>query len=66
MGAVGTPVVRDLYGTMIHSGAVSGYLVTSGRISSDARAWASNKPIELIDGAEVERLAWELPKHQRM
>ena len=63
---VGTPVVRDLYGTMIHSGAVSGYLVTSGRISSDARAWASNKPIELIDGAEVERLAWELPKHQRM
>ncbi|MEZ4663582.1 MAG: restriction endonuclease [Caldilineaceae bacterium] len=54
---VGTPIVRDLYGTMIHSGAVYGYLVTSGRISADAHAWVINKPIGLIDGAEVERLA---------
>ena len=57
---VGTPVVRDLYGTMIHSGAVYGYLVTSGRISSDAHEWVRNKPIGLIDGVEVERLAREL------
>lgn len=57
---VGTPVVRDLYGTMIHSGAVHGYLVTSGRISADAHVWARDKPIGLIDGPEVERLAKEL------
>ncbi len=55
-GTVGAAVVRDLYGTMIHTGATFAYLVTTGAISEDARRWASGKPIELIDGPQLVEL----------
>lgn len=55
-GTVGAAVVRDLYGTMIHSEATFAYLVTTGAISDDARRWASGKPIELIDGPQLVEL----------
>jgi restriction system protein len=55
-GTVGESVVRDLYGTMIHNGAVFAYLVTTGTISQEARIWAAGKPIQLVDGGELE--AW--------
>jgi len=54
---VGAGVVRELYGTMIHEQAAFAYLVTSGAISKDARKWAQGKPIELIDGKELEGLS---------
>jgi restriction system protein len=56
-GTVGEPVVRDLYGTMLHTGADLGFLVTTGSISRAARAWAQGKPLELIDGDQLVRLA---------
>lgn len=49
-GTVGQPVVRDLYGTMIHTGASEAYLVTTGTISRAATTWAEGKPIHLVDG----------------
>jgi restriction system protein len=49
-GTVGQPVVRDLYGTMIHTGADEAYLVTTGMISRAAAGWAEGKPIHLVDG----------------
>ncbi len=52
-GTVGAATVRDLYGTMAHQKAVQGYLVTTGRISNDARAWAAGKRIGLIDGKRL-------------
>ena len=55
-GTVGAAVVRDLYGTMHHTGATFAYLVTTGAISDDARRWASGKPIELIDGPQLVEL----------
>lgn len=55
-GTVGAGTVRGLYGTMIHEQAAYAYLVTTGRISSDARKWAEGKPIGLIDGEMLERL----------
>ena len=48
-GAVGEPVLRDLYGTMHHLGADRGILVTTGHFSGPARAWAKDKPITLVD-----------------
>ncbi|MCB0129255.1 MAG: restriction endonuclease, partial [Caldilineaceae bacterium] len=48
---------RDLYGTMIHAGAVRSYLITTGRISREAREWAAGKSIGLIDGARLAELA---------
>ncbi|MCS6827047.1 MAG: restriction endonuclease [Caldilinea sp.] len=54
---VGASVVRDLYGTMIHEGAVYSYLVTSGPISEEARRWAAGKPMQLIDGKQLVELS---------
>ncbi len=56
-GTVGEPVVRDLYGTLIHENADYGWLVTTGGISRQARVWATGKPIELWDGQKLVELA---------
>ena len=52
-GTVGAPIVRDLYGTMVHQGAGYAYLVTNSTFSEEARIWAAGKPIELIDGRRL-------------
>lgn len=56
-GTVGEPAVRDLYGTVLHVRADLGFLVTTGHISRAARMWARGKPLELIDGQRLVRLA---------
>ncbi len=56
-GTVGAPIVRDLYGTMIHHGAGYAYLVTNSTFSEEARIWAAGKPIELIDGRRLVELS---------
>ena len=56
-GTVGEPIVRDLYGTMMHENADNGWLVTTGAISRQAREWAIGKPIELLDGQTLVALA---------
>ncbi|HUW13597.1 MAG TPA: restriction endonuclease [Anaerolineae bacterium] len=48
--SIGQPVVRDLYGTLQHSGADEAYLITTAQVSRQAREWAADKPIHLIDG----------------
>lgn len=53
---VGVEVVRELFGVMAAQGAVSGYVVTSGVFTSDARAFADGRNIELIDGTELTRM----------
>jgi hypothetical protein len=49
--------VRDLFGTMIDAGATRAYLAASGRISDAAYEWAADKPIQLLNGQELARLA---------
>jgi hypothetical protein len=48
-GAVGEPVLRDLYGTLHHIGAHAAYLVTTGSATPAAGAWAKDKPIHIWD-----------------
>lgn len=60
-GTVGESVLRDLYGTMMHSGAGMAFLVTTGTISVAARRWVLGKPIALIDGARLVELAYAEP-----
>lgn len=45
--------VRELFGVMMDQGASGGFVVTSGRFTADARAFADGKNIKLIDGAEL-------------
>ena len=47
---VGVTVVRELYGVMAAKGAAGGFVVTSGRFTEDATAFASGRNIKLIDG----------------
>lgn len=49
-GSVGEPIVRDLYGTMLHEGAQKAFLVTTGTLTNQAMEWARNKPLVLYDG----------------
>ena len=57
MSSVGQPVVRDLYGNVQHhlpaeeklGNSVSGLLVTTGKVSQQARAWAKDKPIKFVE-----------------
>lgn len=54
-------VVRELYGVMAARGAAGGMVVTSGRFTDDAAAFAKGRNIELIDGPKLTRLirdAW--------
>jgi hypothetical protein len=48
-GAVGEPVLRDLYGTLHHVDAQAAYLVTTGSATPAARAWAKDNPITMWD-----------------
>lgn len=48
-GYVGEPILRDLYGTMHANNAVEGIVATTGKVSLQAKAWARNKPIQVLE-----------------
>ena len=57
---VGVAAVRDLYGTVVHEGADRGILVTTSDYGADSVGFAKDKPITLINGAQLLSL---LEKH---
>lgn len=57
---VGLSAVRDLYGTVLNEGATKGILVTTADYGPDAYTFAQNKPITLLNGAN---LLYLLEKH---
>jgi len=50
---VGVSAVRDLYGTLQNEGASKGILVTTSGYGAASFEFARNKPIELIEGANL-------------
>lgn len=52
---VGVEVVRELYGLMAASGAAGGFVVTSGRFTHEAQAFAEGRNIRLMDGTRLQR-----------
>lgn len=58
---VGPSVIRDLYGTLLHTGADLGILATTSCISRSARAFAQGKPLLLLDGAILRLLLPDSP-----
>lgn len=50
---VGVSAVRDLFGTLQNEGASKGILVTTSGYGQASFDFAGNKPIELIDGANL-------------
>jgi restriction system protein len=57
---VGVAAVRDLYGTVMNEGASRGILVTTSDYGPDAYRFASDKPLALLNGANLLHL---LEKH---
>jgi len=55
-------VVRELYGLMAAEGANKGIVVTSGKFTSDAVAFARGKAVDLIDGAKLVALVGSVQK----
>ncbi len=50
---VGVNVVRELYGVMAAKGATGGFVVTSGRFTDDAKAFADGRNVQLVDGSKL-------------
>ena len=50
---VDVSAVRDLYGSTMNEGAMKGILVTTSNYGPDAYAFATGKPITLLNGAEL-------------
>jgi len=50
---VGVSAVRDLYGTLQNEGASKGILVATSGYGPASFDFAQNKPIELLDGANL-------------
>jgi restriction system protein len=57
---VDVSAVRDLYGTVVNEGANRGILVTTSNYGRDAYDFAKNKPLTLLNGANLLHL---LEKH---
>lgn len=53
---VGVSTVRELYGVIAAEGASGGFVVTSGRFTKDAEAFAAGRNIRLIDGSALVQL----------
>jgi restriction system protein len=53
---VGPAAVRDLYGTLLHTGADLGILVTTSTTSRSAQEFCSGKPLLLIEGSVLRLL----------
>lgn len=52
-GSIGEPVLRDLYGVLTSERANKGILITNSNFTTAAINFASNKPLELIDGQKL-------------
>ena len=50
---VGVSAVRDLYGTVLNEGATKGILVTTTDYGPDAYEFVKNKPLTLMNGANL-------------
>src|SRR5207237_1242306 len=57
--AVGSAMVRELFGAVHDAGASKGILITTSHFSSDAIKFAEGKPLELIDRQGLEALLRE-------
>lgn len=51
--SVGAPVVREMYGLMLHHKVDRVKIVCAGKFTSEAVSFATDKPIELISGEDL-------------
>jgi restriction system protein len=59
---IGVTVVRELNGVVSAQGAHGGFVVTGGKFSHEAHAFADSCGIRLIDGRKLEELIGDIPR----
>jgi len=59
---VGVNIVRELLGVITAKHATSGILITSGIFTQEAKNFASDKPIDLVDGTQLLQLIGNVQK----
>jgi restriction system protein len=50
---IGVSSVKELFGSLIHEGAIKGVLVTTSDFTTEAIEFAKNKPLSLINGNKL-------------
>jgi restriction system protein len=53
---VGVTVIRELFGVVVAENAAGGIVVITGDFTADAQKFATTNGIELVDGAQLEKL----------
>jgi restriction system protein len=61
---VGVNIVRELLGVMTAKHATSGILITSGVFTQEAKNFAADKPIDLVDGTQLLHLIANVQKDE--
>jgi restriction system protein len=61
---VGVNIVREVYGVMTAKKADSSIVITSGFFTQDAKSFAADKPIDLVDGTQLLRLIGNVQKER--
>jgi len=59
---IGVKVVREMYGIMTAKHASGVIIITSGIFTQDARTFAAEKPIDLVEGKQLAALVGSLQK----
>jgi restriction system protein len=62
---VGVSVVREMYGLLSAESAASSIVISSGVFSQEAKSFAEGKPIDLIDGSQLEGLIGQVRRISR-
>jgi restriction system protein len=59
---IGVNIVRELLGVMTAKHATSGILITSGVFTQEAKNFAADKPIDLVEGSQLLQLIGNVQK----
>jgi len=62
---VGVKVVREMFGLMTAESAASAIVICSGIFSQEAKNFAEGKPIDLVDGVQLEALIGQVRRPSR-
>jgi restriction system protein len=58
-------VVREMFGLMTAESAASAIVICSGIFTQEAKNFAEGKPIDLVDGAQLEALIGQVRRAPR-
>lgn len=61
---VGEPELRNLYGAMLHEGAVRGFIIAPQGFTGPAHSWVKGKPIVLLDLHRLNHLVETIYKQE--